>query len=926
MHTWDVIEYMKDATTSSSASSNNSTRRASMTAEEKSAQDSEPPFNPTDAPSTPPGAVDEPVVAASPAHQRDLHQKKRRRRSSGIPPMNFNNPDDDLSSSPSGGSSPAGADREDIVADGQSTAMSLDLGDNTQRSNGSHESSDSTGSSARLDEALRQATRHAGTQALDTDDAGDMTMEMAEDETTMAFKPWVKKVNATPKPARRISPIKDQENINPFSSGKKFAEKLETQAVDEEGDDADMDVTKAMGSIVTFRESEMPESRDATATMDFTAAIGGIKSTAVTLEAPARGALKRRRSSAALLSGATSQGSPAKRPNRRSSVGQRRSSAEQSMMEDETMDFTMAVGGIQSNIQTQPVNSRRQSTGSSLEDETMDLTMAVGGIQPDQPTEKSQDLDEYEEMSMEFTGVLGGIQNGKEASPQQDGAELVGSPTKAATVQQLQVQSTPVRTPTIASNKTTPASAAKATPRASARKSPRKGIVPATPEAVEKTPEHKIPAKKSTPLSQQRPFRSPRKDGRLSTPTAAVPFEELKNLVPGSAIVPSPFKLPDIVNTVPAGNDMSPEQPPIKSTVALSDSIRLMSTPRKHFPQSPAKFSMTPKKEPTPQRLAPPRRKSVSPKKQARFEGEPEQEETDENDERISLQDFLSMTQIRFMDLTTTKRRHTAHPTKSIDFSLADGDDGESAADVQTPSLEDYVVAAACTVPEYEMYQHACHELKRFISGGRDIVRSIEAAALDENPALFRDYLSAPPDERAVMDVQFKNLKTNARLKTKEIWYEWRSNLLATVRAGLEKTNADFAADATALKKQEQILDGALPDLQMQHQLLQEEADHLKRREEELKGEDKEELEAARESLLATEGGIEAKKALIAALQQQIKDKETSIDAVRERKSDCHAEIKAAEKVREECRGWSASEVNVLKGMIPPQPAPHIRH
>ena len=76
----------------------------------------------------------------------------------------------------------------------------------------------------------------------------------------------------------------------------------------------------------------------------------------------------------------------------------------------------------------------------------------------------------------------------------------------------------------------------------------------------------------------------------------------------------------------------------------------------------------------------------------------------DENDaeDRIQLQDFLNLTSIRFMELTTTKRRHTIAPTAAAQDGLEDQikDDG---------SLENCVVSAACTLPMLELFQHVSY-------------------------------------------------------------------------------------------------------------------------------------------------------------------------------------------------------------------------
>jgi kinetochore protein Spc7/SPC105 len=72
--------------------------------------------------------------------------------------------------------------------------------------------------------------------------------------------------------------------------------------------------------------------------------------------------------------------------------------------------------------------------------------------------------------------------------------------------------------------------------------------------------------------------------------------------------------------------------------------------------------------------------------------------EDDVPEERIHLQDFLNMTSIRFMELTTTKRRHTQAPNA---FS-----EGGTSDPIDDMSLERCVVAGACTVPMLELYQH----------------------------------------------------------------------------------------------------------------------------------------------------------------------------------------------------------------------------
>ena len=107
---------------------------------------------------------------------------------------------------------------------------------------------------------------------------------------------------------------------------------------------------------------------------------------------------------------------------------------------------------------------------------------------------------------------------------------------------------------------------------------------------------------------------------------------------------------------------------------------------------------------------------SRSPAKVQSFEQKLEAGTTDtaeptEQEDRIHLQDFLNMTSIRFMELTTTKRRHTVFPNALLEQSTTKASLGGDDADDEKASneLESCVVAGACTVPMLELYQHVSH-------------------------------------------------------------------------------------------------------------------------------------------------------------------------------------------------------------------------
>lgn len=378
-----MVEIPDDSTSSSTS---NSTRRASSTPNtekkepEAVPEQREPPSSPSDA------EVDS-DIAFSPVQYPDLQSLANR-----AAPSDYDHAGDshDLSSSPFSGSDASedtgvqsvsrddddDDDDADSVSDAgfdaESTAMSMDdmtaQSSATARTDGSDAS---TSSSARLNEALRQAAQEAGTKGIDHDENDDVSMEMASQEITGAFQPWIKKGQRQSFDWDDLSAVHDQENIN--LSQRSNQDHAPNEPADDGGDE------------------EM--------SMDVTNAIGGILS---------------------------------KQPNRRQSTARRQSTGAETSYDDQTMEFTNVVGGIAP--QASPAKSIDADDDANEDEEmTMEFTSVVGGvmnkttpaprtddddIQSESHTPKGErnfsewgnEADDAEEgMEMEMTGAVGGI-------------------------------------------------------------------------------------------------------------------------------------------------------------------------------------------------------------------------------------------------------------------------------------------------------------------------------------------------------------------------------------------------------------------------------------------------------------------------------------------------------------------------------------
>jgi kinetochore protein Spc7/SPC105 len=332
LHTFHEIEEMQDSTTST-----DSTRRASSAAGVFSApqQQQQPSSDP---PSTPPDHIED-QVTESPANQRDLHQRKRRRSSAA---SSMYGSDDTVASSVYD----SDFDHADSVAEIQAvemsgssddsdedgTAMTIETEEMTSASVASAMSGfggDTTGS---LDENLRLAARRAVTQSIGDDE-----------EVIAGFAGWGKKSSSQESTS--------QGNAKP---GNVPDNRTGDQGSDVDGDgemdmDADMEMTNAVGGIL-YPQLPSPDKDDEADEVD----------------------------------------------------------------EDMSMDVTTALGGILSKakayLRRKSVNPGSQPEPTEFGEQTMDFTMAVGGIQQGRVSDISHiDTDGNEDMSMEFTAAVGGL-------------------------------------------------------------------------------------------------------------------------------------------------------------------------------------------------------------------------------------------------------------------------------------------------------------------------------------------------------------------------------------------------------------------------------------------------------------------------------------------------------------------------------------
>lgn len=196
------------------------------------------------------------------------------------------------------------------------------------------------------------------------------------------------------------------------------------------------------------------------------------------------------------------------------------------------------------------------------------------------------------------------------------------------------------------------------------------------------------------------------------------------------------------------------------------------------------------------------------------------------------------------------------------------------------------------------------------------MIRSIEEETYADNPPLFHEYVKAPADIRVIMDNQFRNVKTHARLLSKASWYEWRMKLLDGLKDGLNRHIGEMQYDSELISRYEVVLRRVVPGIAEKHAELEKEARSLQQLFDEMESCDQDELREAREKLAGLDDEVLQKKRQLAELQDDVQDKIDTVETGEEMKGEIMRFIREAERTKEECRGWSAQDIKDLKSAV----------
>ncbi|KAJ8100384.1 Spc7 kinetochore protein-domain-containing protein [Lipomyces tetrasporus] len=231
----------------------------------------------------------------------------------------------------------------------------------------------------------------------------------------------------------------------------------------------------------------------------------------------------------------------------------------------------------------------------------------------------------------------------------------------------------------------------------------------------------------------------------------------------------------------------------------------------------------------------------------------------------ISLNEFLRMISIQFLEGLNTKRRNTTfrQPSEAI----------------SEPNFRITVLSRQLHCPMLELFEYSCRELRKNIEEGKELFDRLESSIMDDNPEIFCRYVSSTLDSQAAFCAQFKIIKSYARLQSKGVWYKWRSKLLDGVMNTLTKNTASLNDDCTKLKYIEEKVQSAFSDIKSRHSTLKSRLEQLRKRKSEVAECNQEELQSARHNLSRIELDVERKMSTKRQLVNENMDLSISLNA-----------------------------------------------
>lgn len=170
-------------------------------------------------------------------------------------------------------------------------------------------------------------------------------------------------------------------------------------------------------------------------------------------------------------------------------------------------------------------------------------------------------------------------------------------------------------------------------------------------------------------------------------------------------------------------------------------------------------------------------------------EAEAEEEEDEEIRNSMTFSQFLFLSQVRFLDNLSSKRRTTMAMMAP-----------------KPKTLVDKVRVGSAMLPELEAMEDACEYLSKITEESKERVKQLEVETDARNPRLFHLLQEADEAQMAELQRNMAKLKGDARNEAKYRWHVWRAKFETNLQQQLQEEYDALSADRTQLDRLNSVL------------------------------------------------------------------------------------------------------------------------
>ncbi|KAF8213559.1 Spc7 kinetochore protein-domain-containing protein [Mycena galopus ATCC 62051] len=272
----------------------------------------------------------------------------------------------------------------------------------------------------------------------------------------------------------------------------------------------------------------------------------------------------------------------------------------------------------------------------------------------------------------------------------------------------------------------------------------------------------------------------------------------------------------------------------------------------------------------------------------------------EEEEARISIEQFFEITGIKFMDELDAPRRSIHQPSR------------QARPPAEIP-LAEYAIAMSINAPELELYSAVSNDLQGWIDQSKAVFAQAEEEAAEMTPELFTEYIRADEEGQAELLHQLNLIRTNARGLAKSDWYDWKLRWIEGLRETADEGLAELQQDAATIEQLRTMPEEVLPALEREYEEVMRELEQQQAEVAEIENSDQDYLTELKASIAEQNVEVEALQAEVAESNAQLQWLQERLEELELEKREAKTAIADANRILHIQKNSTHAELSRLK-------------